>query len=79
MTVNAHPQAAEAQRHPNLVVHPLFDSPEQKLDTDRLPPMVMTRSVKLSLMALRGYLILMTLMLAYHFLDLAGILGHHPK
>ncbi len=56
-----------------------FDDPEQKLDTDNLPPMRMTRSVKFSLVALRGYLTLMMLMLTYHFLDLAGILGHKAK
>lgn len=69
----------EAQRHPNLVVHPLFDGPEQKLDIDNLPPMQLTRSVTLALFALRAYLILMAVMLVYHFLDLAGILEHHAK
>lgn len=32
----------------------------------------MTRSVKVSLLALRAYLIAMMLMLGYHALDLAG-------
>jgi hypothetical protein len=67
------------RRHPHLVVHPLFDTPEQKLDVNHLPPIRMTRSVKLSLAALRAYLVLMTLMLGYHFLDLAGMFGIHAR
>jgi hypothetical protein len=69
----------EAQRHPHLVVHPLFDEPEQKVDTVNIPPLRLTRTVKFSLLTLRAYLIVMAVMLVYHFLDLAGILGHHPK
>ncbi len=67
------------QKHPYLVLHPLFDAPEEKLRADGLSPIEMTRSVKLSLAALRGYLILMTLMLGYHFLCMVGTLGTHPK
>jgi len=33
----------------------------------------------ISLTVLRGYLILMTLMLGYHVLDLAGIMGQHLR
>jgi hypothetical protein len=55
-----------------VVVHPLDDLPEQKVDTANLGAMPMTFSVKLSLMALRGYLILMMLLVLYHVLDLAG-------
>jgi hypothetical protein len=36
----------------------------------------MTPAVRISLTVLRGYLILMTLMLGYHVLDLAGIVHH---
>jgi hypothetical protein len=35
----------------------------------------MTRTVRVSLGILRGYLIVMTLMLGYHVLDLAGVLS----
>jgi len=59
------------------VVHPLDDEPEIKCNAEDLGPMPMTRSVKWSLMALRGYLILMGLLVAYHVLDLAGLFGHH--
>jgi hypothetical protein len=55
------------------VVHPLDDVVETKVDTSTLGPMPMTPSVRLSLMALRGYLILMMLLVLYHVLDLAGI------
>jgi hypothetical protein len=60
-----------------LVVHPLDDQPEEKIDTSMLGPMPMTTSVKVSLMALRGYLILMVLLVGYHCLDLAGTFGKH--
>ena len=58
-----------------VVVHPLDDNPEEKIDTSALGPMPMTTSVKLSLMALRGYLILMVLLVVYHCVDLAGFFG----
>jgi hypothetical protein len=54
------------------VVHPLDDVPEEKIKSDHLPPLEMTRSVRWSLFVLRAYLILMTLLLAYHVIDLAG-------
>lgn len=54
-----------------VVVHPLDDSPEVKVETSALGPMPMTFSVKVSLMALRGYLILMMLLVLYHVIDLA--------
>ena len=56
------------------VVHPLDDLPEQKCSSDGLGRIAMTPSVRLSLKILRGYLILMSLMLIYHVLDLAGVL-----
>ena len=60
-----------------VVVHPLDDVPEQKVDTSVLAPMPMTSSVKLSLMALRGYLVLMMLLVLYHVMDIAGAFGRH--
>jgi hypothetical protein len=62
-----------------LVVHPLDDAPEKKADTESLRPMPMTTSVKLSLMALRGYLFLMILLALYHVMDLAGAFGRHAN
>jgi hypothetical protein len=56
------------------VIHPLNDVPEQKCSSEGLGRIAMTRAVRISLGTLRAYLILMTLMLGYHVLDLAGVL-----
>ena len=58
-----------------LVIHPLDDVVEQKVETKHLGPMRMTPVVRFSLLALRGYLVLMMLLLLYHVLGLAGLLG----
>jgi hypothetical protein len=60
-----------------LVIHPLDDVEERKVDTEALGPMPMTRSVRYSLFSLRGYLILMVLMVFYHVADLAGVFAKH--
>lgn len=65
--------------HHFLVVHPLDDLKEQKVDTSALGAMPMTVSVKLSLMALRGYLILMVVLVLYHVVDLAGVFAKHAQ
>jgi hypothetical protein len=56
------------------VIHPLDDVAEQKCSTQGLGKIRMTRAVRVSLGCLRAYLILMTLMLGYHVLDLSGLL-----
>ena len=56
-----------------IVIHPLDDAPEAKLDPDALGPMRMTRSVKLALLALRLYLILMIALACYRVLSMAGV------
>jgi hypothetical protein len=56
------------------VIHPLDDAPEQKCSSEGLGPIAMTPAVRVSLTVLRGYLIVMTLMLGYHVLDLAGVI-----
>ena len=58
------------------LIHPLDDEPEEKCCVDDLGPMTMTRSVRWSLFALQGYLILMGILLLYHVLDLAGLFKH---
>jgi hypothetical protein len=58
-----------------LVVHPLDDVREEKVDTASLGRMSMTVSAKISLMALRGYLVLMMLLVLYHVIDLSGALS----
>jgi hypothetical protein len=60
-----------------VVIHPLDDIPEQKVDTENLGPMRMTASVRISLMSLRAYLLLMMILVFYHVLNLAGLFGHH--
>jgi hypothetical protein len=57
-----------------VVVHPLDDRPEEKVDTEGLGPMPMTRTVKLSLLSLRAYLVVMILLVSYHVLQIAGLL-----
>ena len=60
--------------HEYMVIHPLDDVAEQKIDTRHLGPMRLTPTVRLSLLALRGYLVLMSVLVLYHVLDLAGVL-----
>ncbi len=56
------------------LIHPLDDEPEQKVDTEHLGVMPMTRTVRTCLYALRGYLFLMFGLLGFHVLQLAGVL-----
>jgi hypothetical protein len=60
-----------------VVIHPLFDEPEQKCDPTDLGRIKMSRSVRSCLFVLRGYLMVMGVMLGYHMLDLAGVVGQH--
>ena len=60
-----------------VVVHPLDDVPEEKVDIESLGPMEMTAGVRISLLSLRAYLVLMMLLVMYHVLHLAGLFGHH--
>ncbi|MDR3700277.1 MAG: hypothetical protein P4L56_11610 [Candidatus Sulfopaludibacter sp.] len=60
-----------------VVIHPLDDVPEEKVDTRNLGPMAMTLSVRISLLSLRAYLVLMMVLVFYHVLDLAGLFGRH--
>ena len=59
------------------VIHPLDDVTEEKCSPEGLGQMHMSRSVKVSLYTLRGYLLTMGLLVAYRLLNLAGVLGHH--
>ena len=60
-----------------VVIHPLDDVREEKVDTENLGPMTMTASVRISLLSLRAYLVLMMILVLYHVLDLAGLFSHH--
>jgi len=61
----------EVRKNHFVVIHPLDDVPEAKVDTEALGPMAMTRAVRLSLFSLRAYLILMVLLVVYHVVMLA--------
>lgn len=58
-----------------LVIHPLDDLEEQKVETKHLGTIRMTPAVRYWLLALRGYLMLMMLLVLYHALCLAGAFG----
>jgi hypothetical protein len=62
-----------------VVVHPLDDAPEMKVETSGLGLMRMTRSVRISLISLRAYLIVMMLLLLYHVLGLAGLFASRGR
>jgi hypothetical protein len=59
-----------------LVVHPLDDQPEQKCSDENLGPIKMSRSVRISLFALRAYLVAMVGLVAYRLLE-AKAFPHH--
>jgi hypothetical protein len=65
-------KAVESEPNYFLVIHPLDDIPEQKIDSDHLPPMEMTQGVRWSLISLRVYLIFMIALFMYHVIDLAS-------
>ena len=67
----------EARTNDFRVIHPLDDIAEEKRSPEGMGQMPMSGSVKLSLYALRGYLILIGLMVGYRVLTLAGVFGHH--
>ncbi len=57
-----------------VVVHPMFDAPEQKRDGAELGLMKLTPAVRFWLILLRAYLVGVSALLAYHLLDLTGVL-----
>jgi hypothetical protein len=58
------------------VVHPLDDRPEQKCTDENLGPMKMSRSVRISLFALRAYLIAMVALVFYRLLEITVSSAH---
>ncbi|HYB89556.1 MAG TPA: hypothetical protein VEC38_00785 [Candidatus Binataceae bacterium] len=67
--------SAETEWTQFVVVHPLRDVPEEKLDTSRLGERPLGPRAKLALFALRAYLLLMTSLVVYHAIGLAGLVG----
>jgi hypothetical protein len=57
-----------------FVVHPLYDAPEEKCNTEGLGLMPLSRAVKYSLLSLRLYLILMGGLVFYRVLHETGVL-----
>ena len=58
-----------------VVIHPLDDAPETKVDLENLGPMPMTGSVRFALLTLRAYLVLMIALVLYHVFDLARLVS----
>ncbi len=56
------------------VIHPLDDAPEQKAGIDHLGPMKITKTVRICLLALRAYLLIMSGLLGFRVLQLAGMI-----
>ena len=69
------PWSPKEERHGKqqyLVIHPLDDAPEAKLVvTPEMGRIKLTRSVKASLFALRAYLIIMLVLVAYRVITMA--------
>ena len=74
--LNSMPQDKPNGEKPLLftIIHPLDDVREEKVDTEHLGPMPITRTVRVCLFALRGYLLLMFGLLGFRVLQLAGVL-----
>ena len=66
--------STEFDRKLYVVIHPLDDEPEGKVETENLGPMRMTTTVRVCLYALRAYLLLMFGMLGFRVLQLAGVI-----
>ncbi len=64
-----------AQTQVFQVVHPLDDMPEEKCSPEKLGAMHMAPTVKLSLLALRCYLILIVMLVFFSVLHQAGVFG----
>ena len=62
-----------------MVVHPLDDLQEEKVDIEALGPMPMTASVKWSLVSLRAYLLLMIVLVFFGAVGLALSVGSRRR
>ena len=67
-------EMTEQEQRVFTVVHPLDDEPETKVYTEHLGPMQMTKTVRVCLFALRGYLLVMFGLLGFRVLQLAGVI-----
>jgi len=60
-----------------VVIHPLFDAPEEKRNGAELGRMPMSPSVRISLLLLRGYLVVMSILLVVHMVDSLHVFDRH--
>jgi hypothetical protein len=67
-------EMTQQEREVFSVVHPLDDQLEEKVNTEHLGSMRMTRTVRICLLALRAYLLLMFGLLGFRVLQLAGVI-----
>jgi hypothetical protein len=61
------------------VVHPLDEEPEQKMSPDGLGTMPMSPSVRVSLVALRGYAVFIIALAFYRLATLGVAVIHHAR
>lgn len=54
------------------VIHPLDDVPEERRSVEGLGPIKLTRSVRVALLVLRGYLIFMGCLVVYRLVQFWG-------
>lgn len=57
----------------HIVIHPLWDMPEKKIDVVNAKPMRMTLGTKVALVSLQIYLALIVLLSMYRIFQLIGI------
>lgn len=56
-----------------LVIHPLFDPRKDvKVKTEGIPPLKMTKTVRIALISLRAYLVISLLLLLYYVYTIAA-------
>jgi hypothetical protein len=61
--------------HNYTVIHPLYDVPEEKCSSTHLDKIEMSPTVRISLIVLRGYLVLISGLCLYHVLGITGLLA----
>lgn len=59
-----------------VIVHPLYDVPEEKHSTDLVGKRKLGRGTRVSLILLRAYVIAMGCVLAFHMFHLASASAH---
>lgn len=76
-TLNGFEAPEVPARAARVIVHPLYDEPEVKIDVRALGPMKLSRGARVALNCLRFYFIAMVLLAGYRVLEFAGLFGKH--